>query len=141
MGWGMDMGWGPAMGFGKPFGKACGKSWSGFDSEGKGKESSQEGRVDATASSGREAPTVHWIAIGEESSLVGTGLPNEAPVLEYSKSYPIFSSAAHILGDLLTDIKEVKVEDDADWKLYPEVGEACKTAMDQEHCFAVASCP
>merc|ERR1711953_552437 len=57
-----------------------------------------------------------------------------------TKGQSMFSSAAYILGDMLNDTKNVKIEHDEDWKLFPEVGETFKEASGEEYSFAVATC-
>lgn len=85
---------------------------------------------------------VYWLTLPQESSLVAQGLPLDGPALVWEKGNEVFSSAAHILGDLVGDITaEVQIVHDADWEQFPEVGQALMKQSGEEQCFAVAYAP
>lgn len=86
-------------------------------------------------------PTVHWLELPDDSQLVMQGLPSEAPVISFDKAQTIFSSSAHMLSELVGDIKtEVVFTHDTDWDQFPEVAEATKQAGCEENCLTIASC-
>lgn len=87
-------------------------------------------------------PTIHFITAPPEASVVAQGLPADAPAIAHTKAKKdYFSSAHHILQDLVTDLSEVSFEDDADWKVMPEIGAALTAAGAEENSYVVASCP
>jgi len=149
-GWGSDP-WGGAWGGGKGWG---GDAWSmamkgfggkGWDmSWGKGGGGGWGGEAPA-----RKGPvtlgshgTCQFLTIPSTSTLVQNGMPAEVPTVEYDKTVTVFQSAAHILGDLVEDIKETCSFDfDPDWAMFPEIAQAWKDAGNEESCFMIAQCP
>eukprot|EP00933_Yihiella_yeosuensis_P005887 TRINITY_DN110495_c0_g1_i1.p1 TRINITY_DN110495_c0_g1~~TRINITY_DN110495_c0_g1_i1.p1 ORF type:complete len:594 (+),score=133.46 TRINITY_DN110495_c0_g1_i1:89-1870(+) len=85
---------------------------------------------------------VFTVMLTEESQLTQQGFPPEAPCMSYEKGDTAFSSATHILGDLVGDIStEVEIHHDPDWENFPEVAAAVKAASGEENCYGVATCP
>merc|ERR1712137_364280 len=74
-------------------------------------------------------PVCKMIDIPKESTIVQAGLPQNAPAIHYYKGFDIFSSAAHILGEIVGDITTmVKIEHDTDLKQFPDVAKALTAA-------------
>lgn len=87
-------------------------------------------------------PAIHFISVPAEASVVAQGLPADAPAIAHSKAKKdYFSSAHHILQELVTDLSEVSFEDDADWTVMPEIGAALAAAGAEDNSYVVASCP
>lgn len=88
------------------------------------------------------APAVHWLTLSPESNLMQQGFPADAPAISHSKEKKeFFSSAHHILQELVPDLSEVAFEDDAEWKVMPEVGAALTASGAEDNCYVVATCP
>lgn len=83
-------------------------------------------------------PPILDITVGLDSKLVAAGFPPNAPAITFEKGMEVFSSSAHIVGDLCED---AVIEHDADWEQYPEVAQAVKEAGGAEDCIAVAKSP
>jgi len=86
------------------------------------------------------APAAHWLTVPAESRLVQAGFADTGPCITYSKAMSEFFGTAHsILGELV-EPTDVVIDDDPDWKVFPEVGRAAKQVGAEENCYAVASC-
>lgn len=126
------------------FGLIC--RHQGFMSDGKGggkgfgSKSSVGKQAAQPLAENAEVPPLHFVAVPADSKLVAAGLPAEAPVVGWSKHLKDFFCNAHsILAEMIEDVAaEVTFEDDPDWKVMPEVGEAIKTAGAEETCYCVA---
>merc|ERR1711924_501167 len=44
------------------------------------------------------------------------------------------------MGDLVGDLREVQIQHDPDWQIFPEVGEALRMGSVEDNCFCVAKC-
>merc|ERR1719215_875714 len=87
------------------------------------------------------APSVHWLTLTQESAITTQGFPAEAPAILHTKEKKEYFSNAHsLLSELVPDLSEVAFEDDADWKVMPEVGAALTEAGSEENCYCVATC-
>jgi len=109
-------------------------AWGGGSPYGKG------GKSFAAPSPVAAAAQVIQINVGE-NALTQQGYGPEAPAAVYVKGNDAFSSASHIIGEILDDVAgEVEIVHDADWEQFPEIGAALKEASNEEHCFAVIIC-
>eukprot|EP00930_Biecheleria_cincta_P039238 TRINITY_DN26997_c0_g1_i1.p1 TRINITY_DN26997_c0_g1~~TRINITY_DN26997_c0_g1_i1.p1 ORF type:complete len:772 (-),score=139.95 TRINITY_DN26997_c0_g1_i1:156-2471(-) len=100
--------------------------------------------VGQATSSGRGSasvgiPKVTWLSFGPDMSLVGEGMPDTAPMILYDKQQSIFQSASYMISDLVTDMSDVQIHHDEDWKQWPMVGEEYKEQTGEENCFAIAT--
>jgi len=83
-----------------------------------------------------------WITLRQASQITAEGFPPEAPALTYDKAATLFSSAHHILQELVGDISaEVQIVHDPDWEQFPEVVAAVREAGAQDNCVGIATCP
>lgn len=79
----------------------------------------------------RVPPGLQWLRVSDDSELISNGYPTDAPCVNYSKelqSTGIPGTALQILTDLLgaEDVAELELHHDAEWKIFPEIGEAIK---------------
>ncbi|CAE8590857.1 unnamed protein product, partial [Polarella glacialis] len=113
--------------------KGAGKGWSSW------KEEKPSWKQPWEPPSG--PPSVSQVTLTKESQLLDAGYPAQAPALTYEKSAAAFNDAHAILLALVGDIStEVVLQHDADWEVFPEVGDAFKAAGLPEECFAIAMC-
>jgi len=97
----------------------------------------QQKGQNARSNSSTNAPKTHWLTIGPDSKLMLEGLPETGPAISHDKAFQeFFSNAGGVLAEL--DPEGVNIEHDADWQVFPEVGEAIKQAGAEENCYAVA---
>jgi hypothetical protein len=140
-GYGMDKGY--DKGYGKGYDKGGYDKGYGKGGYGKGGSFSVPKPVSfgAPASSGK-GPEVYWLAL-PGGSLMMEGFPATAPAVVYDKNVEIFSSHNDLISQCVGDSsRDVQIEDDADWKTYPEIGEALTAAgCSDEYGYAVAKCP
>lgn len=85
---------------------------------------------------------VKWITLPGDGHFVQMGMPELAPtVFHHPGIQTLLSSGQHILADLGMETAEaIMLTHDADWVVYPEVGEAIKAAGGQEQPYCIAEC-
>jgi len=83
------------------------------------------------------------IKLPPDSPIVSQGFPAEAPSISYVKGNELFSSASHILQEIVGDLTTmVKIEHDTDFTQFPDVARAVKEAGGEKECsIAVGVCP
>lgn len=72
-----------------------------------------------------------------ESPIVQSGLPSEAPAIAFDKNCDLFQISAQMLSELDND-DEACVVDDPDWSQFPEIGDALRRSGAPEIGLAVA---
>jgi hypothetical protein len=83
-----------------------------------------------------------WLALPEDSAITEGGFPAEAPVCIHQKQQEMFSSGPIILQAIVGDIsKEVEMMEDAECKIFQEVGHALEEAGVRQQWFCLATCP
>lgn len=91
--------------------------------------------------SGADVPRVFSLELPDDSDLVQDGLPSEGSAIVYDQALATLFGKGHgILEDIVGDLNSVKIRDDPDWKLYPDVAEALGIAgVDGSYCMAISS--
>lgn len=84
-----------------------------------------------------------WIQVGEDSPLVlEQSLPQLAPAIIHAPEIQtLLSSAGNLLWDIAGETAgEIELTHDADWTLFPDVGEAMKAAGGEVQPLCIAVC-
>lgn len=88
--------------------------------------------------------SLRWVTIPDSSTLVQQGYPAMAPALIFSAElHGLLCGGNYLLYDLAGEAmaSEVVLNHDAEWNLFPEVGNSLKSFGCEEICMCIAVCP
>lgn len=106
-------------------------------------EANNAAQIAKRPAAGDAPPQVYWVSLREDSRMVERGWTAQVPAIVHDRSQQSFFSIASSLLDDVLGNSVANFYHEADWKQFPEVGEALKLAMGpkaSEYSFCVATC-